>query len=228
MIICALLSQLLPLAIGTLTDDILGQESLSFISILPFLGFILVITIINEILKVLRRIIVEDTCTRCEKTARTRALNSLLHAPLLYFKRNMIGNIHGRLNRSLDGTVRLLKLIFMDFAPAIFNGIAAIIVIFSKLPLFLSFAMLLVIPIGVLIVFRQISTQKGIRIELLEEKSNMDGTAVELMNGIEVIRVLDNAEFEVNRFDIKSEDLRVKEMKHHKAMAFYDCLKFIN
>lgn len=228
MIICALLSQLLPLAIGTLTDDILGQESLFFISILPFLGFILVITIINEILKVLRRIIVEDTCTRCEKTARTRALNSLLHAPLLYFKRNMIGNIHGRLNRSLDGTVRLLKLIFMDFAPAIFNGIAAIIVIFSKLPLFLSFAMLLVIPIGVLIVFRQISTQKFIRLELLEEKNNMDGTAVELMNGIEVIRVLDNAEFEVNRFDIKSEDLRVKEMKHHKAMAFYDCLKFIN
>ena len=228
MIICALLSQLLPLAIGTLTDDILGQESLSFISILPFLGFILVITIINEILKVLRRIIVEDTCTRCEKTARTRALNSLLHAPLLYFKRNMIGNIHGRLNRSLDGTVRLLKLVFMDFAPAIFNGVAAIIVIFSKLPLFLSFAMLLVIPIGVLIVFRQISTQKFIRLELLEEKNNMDGTAVELMNGIEVIRVLDNAEFEVNRFDIKSEDLRVKEMKHHKAMAFYDCLKFIN
>lgn len=228
MIICALLSQLLPLAIGTLTDDILGQESLSFISILPFLGFILVITIINEILKVLRRVIVEDTCTRCEKTARTKALNSLLHAPLVYFKKNMIGNIHGRLNRSLDGTVRLLKLVFMDFAPAIFNGVAAIIVIFSKLPLFLSFAMLLVIPIGVLIVFRQISTQKGIRIELLEEKSNMDGTAVELMNGIEVIRVLDNAEFEVNRFDIKSGDLRVKEMKHHKAMAFYDCLKFIN
>ena len=228
MIICALLSQLLPLAIGTLTDDVLSQESLSFTSVLPFLGFILLITVINEILKVLRRVIVEDTCTRCEKTARTRALNSLLHAPLLYFKRNMIGNIHGRLNRSLDGTVRLLKLIFMDFAPAIFNGIAAIIVIFSKLPLFLSFAMLLVIPIGVLIVFRQISTQKFIRLELLEEKSNMDGTAVELMNGIEVIRVLDNADFEVNRFDIKSEDLRVKEMKHHKAMAFYDCLKFIN
>ena len=228
MIICALLSQLLPLAIGTLTDDILGQESLSFTSVLPFLGFILLITVINEILKVLRRVIVEDTCTRCEKTARTRALNSLLHAPLVYFKKNMIGNIHGKLNRSLDGTVRLLKLMLMDFAPAIFNGIAAIIVIFSKLPLFLSFAMLLVIPIGVLIVFRQISTQKGIRIELLEEKSNMDGTAVELMNGIEVIRVLDNADFEVNRFYIKSEDLRVKEMKHHKAMAFYDCLKFIN
>ncbi len=36
MIICALLSQLLPLAIGTLTDDVLSQESLSFISILPF------------------------------------------------------------------------------------------------------------------------------------------------------------------------------------------------
>ncbi len=48
----------------------------------------------------------------------------------------MIGNIHGRLNRSLDGTIRLLKLIFMDFAPAIFSGIAAITIIFTKQPIF--------------------------------------------------------------------------------------------
>ena len=41
---------------------------------------------------------------------------------------------------------------FMDFAPAVFNGIAAVIVIFSKLPLPLALMMLLVIPIGVIIV----------------------------------------------------------------------------
>ncbi len=140
----------------------------------------------------------------------------------------MIGNIHGKLNRSLDGTIRLLKLLFMDFAPALFSSVAAIIVIFVKLPLFLSILMLFVIPIGVLIIVRQISTQKGIRVELMEEKTYMDGTMVELMNGIEVIRVTDNAEKEVDRFTEKSEYLRSKEMKHHKAMAFYDCVKFIN
>ena len=228
MVISALLSQLLPLAIGKLTDDILSQSELSFFSIIPFLIFILIITISNEIIKVVRRLIVEDTCTKCEKEARTKAISSLLHAPLEYFKKNMIGNIHGKLNRSLEGTVKLLKLLFMDFVPAIFNGIAAVIVIFSKLPISLVLTMLMVIPVGIIIVFRQISTQKGIRVELMEEKSNMDGIIVELINGIEVIRVTDNAEREVERFDNKSEYLRNKEMKHHKAMSLYDCMKFVN
>ncbi len=228
MVISALLGQLLPLSIGKLTDDVLQQENLSFMKIVPFLLFILVVTVTNEIIKVVRRVIVEDTCTRCEKDARSKAISSLLHAPLSYFKENMTGNIHGKLNRSLDGTIKLLKLLFMDFAPAIFSGVAAIIVIFSKLPLFLSFLMLFVIPIGIIIIFRQISTQKGIRVELMEEKSSMDGIMVELINGLEVIRVTNNAEAEVDRFTNRSEWLREKEMKHHKAMAFYDCLKFIN
>ena len=228
MIVSAFLTQLLPLSIGKLTDDILQQANLSFIKIIPFLIFILLVTVFNEIIKVLRRVIVEDTCTRCEKDARSTAVSALLHAPLSYFKENMTGNIHGKLNRSLEGTIKLLKLLFMDFAPAIFSGVAAIIVIFSKLPFSLSLLMLLVIPIGVIIVLRQIHTQKGIRVELMEEKSSMDGTMVELINGIEVIRVTNNAENEVDRFTDKSEYLRMKEMKHHKAMAFYDCLKFIN
>ena len=140
----------------------------------------------------------------------------------------MTGNIHGKLNKSLDGLIKLIKLLFMDFAPAIFGGVAAIIVIFTKLPIGLAATMLLVIPIGLIIIFRQISTQQGIRIELLEEKVGMDGTVVELINGIEFIRVTDNAENEVTRFSDKSEELRRKEMKHHKSMALYDCLKFIN
>ena len=100
----------------------------------------------------------------------------------------------------------------MDFVPAIFNSIAAIIVIFTTLPLTLALPMMLVIPIGVLIVFKQISSQKGIRVELLQSKSQMDGTIVELINGIEVIRISDSVEFETTRFDDKSEFLRKKEM----------------
>lgn len=156
MIVSALLTQLLPLSIGSLTDDILSRDELSFVSVLPFLGFILVITVTNEVIKVIRRLLVEDTSTRFEKEARTKAISALLHAPLDYFKENMTGNIHGKLNRSLEGTTKLLKLMFMNFAPAVFNGIAAIVVIFSKLPLSLAFMMLLVIPIGVIIVFRRL------------------------------------------------------------------------
>lgn len=228
MIASAILSQLLPLAIGDLTNDVLSQSDLSFTKVIPFLVFILLITVSNEILKVIRRLLVEDTTTSFEKTARTRAIDALLHAPLNFFRKNMIGHIHGRLNRSLEGVVKLIKLVFMDFAPAVFNGIAAIIVIFSQLPPELAFLMFMVVPIGTIIVLRQISTQKGIRVQLMEEKSTMDGAVVELINGIEVIRVTDNVSIEVERFDNQSENLRSKEMRHHRSMAFYDCLKFIN
>lgn len=137
-------------------------------------------------------------------------ISSLLKAPLNYFKEHMTGNIHGRSNRCLEGTVKLEKLIFMDFAPAIFNSIAAIVVIFTTLPINLALPMLLVIPIGVVIVFKQISTQKGIRVELLDTKTNMDGSIVELLNGIEVIRILDSTNLEEKRFESKSEFLRKK------------------
>ena len=228
MIISATLAQMTPKAIGWLTDDILSKDSISFEKVIPFLIFILIVNVVNEIIKIVRRVLVEDTATRTEKKARGMVIKSLLMAPLAYFRRNMTGNIHGRLNRCLDGTIKLEKLLFMDFAPAIFNSVAAIITIFITLPIALALPMMLVIPIGVFIVLKQIKSQKGIRVELLNSKSEMDGTIVELINGIEVIRICDSLEFETNRFDNKSEFLRAKEMKHHKAMALYDCLKFIN
>ena len=228
MIVSAALAQMTPKEIGWLTDDILTKNEISFNKVIPFLVFILIVNVANEVIKIFRRVLVEDTATRTEKKARGMVIKSLLMAPLSYFRKNMTGNIHGRLNRCLDGTIKLEKLLFMDFAPAIFNAIAAIITIFLTLPITLAMPMLLVIPIGVFIVLKQIKSQKGIRVELLESKSGMDGTIVELINGIEVIRICDSLDFEIKRFDDKGEFLRAKEMKHHKAMAMYDCLKFIN
>lgn len=228
MIFSAGLTQVTPKAIGWLTDDILSQEQISFTKIVPILLVILVVNVINQLIIILRRIMVEDTATQTEKKARGIVISSLLKASLKYFKNNMTGNIHGRLNRCLEGTVKLEKLIFMDFAPAIFNSIAAIIVIFTTLPVYLSLLTLLVIPIGIAIVFRQISTQKGIRIELLNTKASMDGSIVELLNGIEVIRISDSNTIEEKRFNDKSEFLRNKEMKHHLQMAKYDSFKFFN
>ncbi len=226
--ISAILSQITPLAIGYLTDHILAEQDPVFSSIVPILLVILLVNVVNEIIKVARRLIVEDTATQVEKTARQRATRSLLLAPLSYFRSHMTGNIHGRLNRSLEGTVKLIKLLFMDFAPAVTTGLAAVFTIFTQLPPLVAFLVILVIPVGTFIVFLQIRTQKGIRVELMETKADMDGTVVELLSGIETIRTLDNAQAEEGRIKDRSEMLRKKEMRHHKAMAFYDCLKFVN
>lgn len=226
--VSAVLSQFTPLAIGYLTDRVLAGKHVAFWSVVPVLVAILLVNVINEVIKVVRRLIVEDTATQAEKNARQKAATSLLLAPLSYFRSHMTGNIHGRLNRSLEGTVKLIKLLFMDFAPAVTTGVAAIVTIFWQLPVVVAFLVILVIPIGTFLVLRQISTQKGIRVELMETKADLDGTMVELLGGIETIRALDSAQAESERIQTCSEQLRKKEMRHHKAMAFYDCLKFIN
>lgn len=226
--VSAVLSQLTPLAVGYLTDHVLAAKTATFQSVLPILLVILLVNVVNEVIKVIRRLIVEDAATQAEKNARQRAALSLLMAPLSYFRGHMTGNIHGRLNRSLEGTVKLIKLLFMDFAPAVFTGLAAIVTIFWQLPFTVACLVILVIPVGTFIVFRQISTQKGIRVELMDTKADMDGTMVELLGGIETIRILDSAQTESARIEAQSEQLRKKEMRHHKAMALYDCLKFVN
>lgn len=226
--ISAILSQFTPLAVGYLTDSVLMGKPAAFWSVVPTLIAILLVNVANEVIKVVRRLIVEDTATQAEKKARQKAAVSLLLAPLSYFRTHMTGNIHGRLNRSVEGTVKLIKLLFMDFAPAVTTGAAAIVTIFWQLPAAVACVVVLVIPVGTFIVFRQISTQKGIRMELMETKADLDGTMVELLGGIETIRALDSARTESERIQSRSEQLRKKEMRHHKAMAFYDCLKFIN
>lgn len=224
----AVLSQLTPLAIGYLTDHVLGERDATFQKVIPILLGILLVNVVNEVIKVIRRLIVEDTATQAEKSARQKATSALLLAPMSYFRSHLTGNIHGRLNRSLEGTVKLIKLMFMDFAPAVTTGLAAIVTIFTQLPHLVAFLVILVIPVGTCIVLRQISTQKGIRVELMEAKADMDGMMVELLGGIETIRALDSASTEGERIAARSEQLRKKEMRHHKAMAIYDCLKFIN
>ena len=194
-----------------MTDFVLNQQDISFSAVVPILLVILLVNVVNEVIKVLRRLIVEDTATQAEKNARQKATTSLLLAPLSYFRSHMTGNIHGRLNRSLEGTVKLIKLVFMDFAPAVTTGLAAIVTIFLQLPFLVACLVILVIPIGTILVFRQISTQKGIRLELLDTKADMDGTIVELLGGIETIRALDSAQAEGQRIETRSEQLRKRK-----------------
>ena len=61
--ISAVLSQITPLAVGYLTDQVLAEQTVRFAAIIPILLGILVVNVVNEVVKVIRRLIVEDTAT---------------------------------------------------------------------------------------------------------------------------------------------------------------------
>ena len=70
MVISAILTQITPKAIGWLTDDVLNVSGVSFEKVIPFLILILVVNVANEMIKIARRVMVEDIATRTEKKAR--------------------------------------------------------------------------------------------------------------------------------------------------------------
>ena len=65
--VSAALSRLTPLAVGYLTDHVLAGQNASFASVSPILAAILAVNIVNELIKVARRLIVEDTAAQAEK-----------------------------------------------------------------------------------------------------------------------------------------------------------------
>ncbi len=87
MALSAALTQLTPKAIGYLTDDILSQSTLEFITLVPVLAFILLVNILNEGLKIFRRLLVEDTVTKTQQKARNLVLVALLKAPYAFSKK---------------------------------------------------------------------------------------------------------------------------------------------
>lgn len=215
------------IVLGSILDRFVSEDEIVFstthLALLAILGAVL----LRETIQVLRKYLVEDTCTRVEKKTRVDAVKHLLKLDLCYFSDTQVGSLHGRLNRSIEGLVRLLKLSFLDFLPAVFIAIFALGIAIYRAPV-LGISMAMVIPIGILIVFLQVRSQKGIRISILRGKEEIDGAVVELLGGLESVRALNTLRVETRRVSRISEHLRKIEIRHHIWMAFYDAAKYLN
>jgi ATP-binding cassette, subfamily B, bacterial len=87
--------------------------------------------------------------------------------------------------------------------------------------------MIHVIPTGLYLITKQVSSQKGIRVALLRKKQ-IDGKVVEMLGGIETRRVLNTVRFEMAKVEKSTEDRRKIEIKPHIYMALYDAAKSLN
>ena len=228
MIITGFLTNLPAVILGKFVDKMIGLSKPTFGIAIPFLILILVIILSKEAFTILRKYMVENIATQTEKKQTVKVIAHLLKTDIGDFiNKYQIGALHGKIFRSIQGLIRLLKPGFLDFFPSFFAAIAALIIAFYQKPALASF-MILVIPAGLFIVLRQISSQKGIRVSLLRGKEKIDGKVVEMMGGLETIRVSNTADIEVKKVENIAENLRKIEIKHHICMAFYDAAKYLN
>lgn len=227
MLINGILTNLPALFLGRLVDKLIGLKSMQFNLAIPFILLIILVILIREVLTVIRKYLVENIATQTEKKQTVAVIDHLLKADISVINDQQIGSIHGKIFRSVQGLVRMIKLGFLDFFPVFFSALAALAIAFYQKP-FLAVFMVLVIPTGLFIIIKQVSSQKGIRIALLRGKEKIDGTVVEILGGLETVRVDNTTSYEVKKVEEVAEDLRKKEIKHHIFMALFDSGKYLN
>jgi ATP-binding cassette subfamily B protein len=191
------------------------------------LGSISLIYLLREVLNVLRRYLVENSCTRINRDMQTRLVGHLLRIDLSSLSRDKVGALHGRIFRSVDGLVRFIRVMFLDCLPAIFTGLFALIAAVGKHPL-LGMVMLGVVPLALWLTMRQLASQKDVRLELMRDCEEIDGTVVEQLGGAEYIRVANTLDAEVDRLSQSTEKRRKREIRHHFEMSLFGCAKALN
>jgi ATP-binding cassette, subfamily B, bacterial len=188
--------------------------------------YVAVLVLLRELLQVLRRYLVENTCTRIERHLSVKVVGHLMQADLSRLTHEKVGALHGRLFRSVDGFMRLLRMSFLEFFPAVVVGAMAIGTAVVKQPL-LGLAMMCVIPATVGLTVWQLVSQKSVRIQLLRGREEMDGTVVEQLGGLDYVRVANTHAQELRRVAKSAEFRRKKELGHHVAMSFFGAAKAI-
>ncbi|OWK40420.1 ABC transporter ATP-binding protein [Fimbriiglobus ruber] len=232
MVLSGLANTALPLLSGHLVDrvqsGIEGNEERGAIyeSVAVVLASIAGLVLLRELLGVLRRFLVENTCTRIEQHMTVKVVAHLVQVDLSNFTHEKVGTLHGRVFRSVGGFMRLLRLSFLEFFPAVLVGLFAVTAAIIKQP-WIGLAMLGVIPTSFGLTVWQVISQKRVRLKLLRVSEEMDGTVVEQLGGLDYIRVANTHAREIDRVAKAAEQKREKEIRHHVAMSFFGAGKAV-
>jgi ATP-binding cassette subfamily B protein len=226
MVLTSLVAVSLPILLGQLVDQVQrGHEGglsghAMFNAVCFYLACIAGVVLLREGLNLIRRFLVESTCTRIDKFMGVRVVSHLMQADLSRLTHEKLGALHGRIFRSVDGFMRLLRLAFLDFFPALLTGVFALVAATTKQP-WLGLVMLGVIPMSMLLTAWQLISQKNVRLQLIRSREELDGTIVEQLSGIDYVRVANTHQHEVRKVAKAAEKRRAKEMNHHVAMMFF-------
>lgn len=223
----------IPLYLGRLVDSVspesakgLTTEALTRTAA-AYLGCIGIAYLVREALNVLRRYLVENTCTRIDKDMCVQVIAHLMRVDLSALAHEQVGSLHGRITRSVEGLVRYLRLSFLDFIPALMTGSFALTAALSKQPR-VALAMAGVVPASVALTLWQLVTQKGVRLDLMRSREAMDGTVVEQLSGLDYVRAANTHVEEVRRVARAAEARRAMAIRHHFEMSLFGCGKALN
>src|SRR5262249_42867029 len=150
----------------------------------------------REVLQACRKYLVSRSCARAEKSLLAAAAARLLQAELGFVSADRTGTLQGRVQRGVDGVVRLLRLIFQELAPALLTVVCAAGYALYVRPV-IGMVLLGAAVATVGLVHWQRRVQKGLRLAVLETERALDGLLLEQVAGMEYLRAANTHEGEI-------------------------------
>jgi ATP-binding cassette subfamily B protein len=231
MAVAALVETGIALLLGSFFDKVLKLTGLSADQLIRFagrsLGVLAAAYVFKETLGLVRRGLISRTTTRIERDMTVRVVGHLLKVDLGVLAKERVGSLHGRITRSVEGYVKFLKITFTDAIPSLLTALFALGAGLAS-EWRIGLVMACVVPIAIGLTIWQVTSQKGIRLALLQAKEGLDGTMVEQLSGLEYIRAANTYRPELQRVENAAEARRLREYRHAAAMARFDWMKTVN
>lgn len=225
MLAASALAAIFPVLAGVLIDDAVGHgANVSLRGASGELALIVAVVFVQQALTVARRQLVENAATAYERDQRATAYGKLMRLDLGDIRGDQVGRLLGGGNRAVEGAVKLLKLAGLDLVPALTLAVCAIAVAYSR-DVVVATVMLGVLPTGLGLVWAQIRHQSGVRVDIRDTKSDIDGSMTEILFALDAIRVTGSEGYFSRRVLDVCNRLRQREYDHHKAMALWDAAK---
>jgi len=209
---------------GRVIDQVIARDVSSFYGALPFLFALLGCFAAREGAALIRKMAIERAVCALERDELQRLSSSLLRLDLSAFWGQRIGGLNLRIHRSIEGLVRLLKLLFMDLAPTLLQSTVALVIVASRSTLVLG-AMAAMFLCALTVTIIQMRTQSGIRLALFRAKEDVSANLTEVLFGLDYVRAAGGTAQEEARTAGLAKRVYGQELRHHRWMMGFDSAK---
>lgn len=186
----------------------------------PLFSLIALSLVGKEGCTIVRKFIIERQSTALQKGAFLEQAHHLLSVRVDALQDRRVGDLAVRLDKSVEGLMKLTKMTFMEGLPNLMTAGVALSLAYNA-HWSVGAAMAVAVTMGGLVTTVQVKSQEGVRISLNEQKSHLGGSVAEMLGNLPYIRASGMRRAEELRLEDGAEALRKTEFLHHKYMMTF-------
>ena len=230
-VICAVISTaftiIAPLLIGQATTIIydginrmIGHTgTIDFNSLTHILIIVVVLYVISSLFSYLQSIFLIEVTTKISYDLRERLIEKILKLPMEKVEENKRGDILSRVTNDVDSLQNGITQSFIQLTTAVITLIGVFIMMLS-INLWMTLATITLVPIALLLMRFMTRYSQKYFLRQLEFKGSLNGQIEETFTGHDIIRVFNQEEISMDRFESDNE----KWFTHEWKSQFYSSL----